>query len=35
MDDWLEEDAEREIDELTLIDLETFFDLLMEEQEQM
>ncbi len=35
MDDWLEEDAEREDGELTLIDLETFFDLLMEEQEQM
>ena len=35
MDEKLEEDAAQEDGGLTLIDLETFFDLLMEEQEQM
>ena len=35
MDEKLEEDVEQDDQELTLIDLETFFDLLMEEQEQM
>lgn len=31
----LEEDSGREGNELTLIDIDTFFDLLMEQQEQM